>query len=95
MGEVCSMCTHVNFSRCEKSGTLGPDAPGSGLPLDDASQVQLTLSGYNGLPILQVVVDQVADALKEHVLRPHLRGQRPQHQHHWESRSERQTLGPP
>lgn len=57
----------------------GPDAPGSGLPLDHTPQVQLTLRGHNGLPILQVIVDQVTDTLKQHVLCPHLWGQRPQH----------------
>lgn len=41
----------------------GP-SPGSGLPLDHTPQVQLALSSHNGLPVLQVVVDQVADALK-------------------------------
>lgn len=46
--------------------------------------MQLAFGRHDGLPILQVVVDQMADALKEHILRPHLWGQRPQRQRHWE-----------
>lgn len=62
------------------AGAGGAHAPGSGLPLDHPAQVQLALGGHDGLPVLQVVVDQVADALKQHVLRPHLQDQRPQQQ---------------
>lgn len=46
--------------------------PGSRLPGDHSPQVQLTLGSHNGQPVLQVVVYEVADALKQHVLCPHL-----------------------
>lgn len=52
----------------------------SGLPWDHTTQVQLALGGHNGLPVLQMVGNEVADALEQHVLRPHLQGQRPGHQ---------------
>ena len=42
------------------------------LPLDNLAEVQLTLCGHDGLLVLPVVADEVADALKEHILRPHL-----------------------
>lgn len=58
--------------------------PGSGLTFDHPAQMQLAFGGHDGLPVLQVVVDEVADALKEHILGPHLQGQRPRHQHRWE-----------
>lgn len=46
--------------------------PGSRLPGDHSPQVQLTLCSHNGQPVLQVIVYEVADALKQHVFRPHL-----------------------
>lgn len=55
--------------------------PGSGLTFDHTAQMQLAFGGHDGLPVLQVVVDQMADTLKEHVLGPHLQGQRPQREH--------------
>lgn len=68
-------------SGCRPEASRATYTPGSGLPLDHTSQVQLALSRHDGLPILQVIVDQVADALKQHVLRPNLWRQRSQHQH--------------
>lgn len=64
-------------------GRPGPEGqghgahPGSGLPQDHTTQVQLALSGHDGLPVLQVVGNEVADALEQHVLCPHLQDQRP------------------
>lgn len=54
------------------AAVAGYYTPGSRLPGDHSPQVQLTLGSHNGQPVLQVVVYEVADAFKQHVLRPHL-----------------------
>lgn len=46
--------------------------PASLLPADNLAEVQLALCGHDGLLVLPVVADEVADALKEHVLGPDL-----------------------
>lgn len=42
------------------------------LPPDHLLQVQLALRSHDGQPVLQVVADQVTDAIEQDVLRTHL-----------------------
>lgn len=42
------------------------------LPLYDLAEMQLALCCHDGLLVLPVVADEVADALKQHILGPHL-----------------------
>lgn len=58
--------------RRQRSG-LGLTYPlASLLPPDNLAEVQLALRSHDGLLVLPVVADEVADALKQHVLGPHL-----------------------
>lgn len=47
-------------------------SPGSWLPRDHSPQMQFTLGSHDGQPVLQVIVYEVADALKQHIFCPYL-----------------------